>query len=168
MRYVDTEVDRARWRTVLTHRLNSRVQLGVEWNASEREFNPVGSWVASVETDKTPLVLFGLSSDRIGSPEGTMAYFTTIAKTIPGTDVAPYVGLSYSEWKRGLLVPFGLNARLTNEWSAMYLNDGRRSHAMATWSAAEWSVSALWIWLERPGLSISWSPKIPSKAAGNR
>lgn len=160
MRYVDTDVDRARWRNVLTGRLNPRVQLGVEWNPGEQEFNPVGSWVVSPEGAKTPLVLFGLSSDRIGSPEGTMAYFATFAKTIPGTDLAPYVGVSYSEWERGFLLPFGLNARLSPEWSAMFLHDGRRSHAMATWSGAEWSVSALLIWMERPGISISWSPRV--------
>jgi hypothetical protein len=33
--------------------------------------------------------------------------------------------------------------------------DGARSHAMLTRAERWWSLSLLWVWLERPGVSVS-------------
>ena len=82
LRYVDTDVDRARWRSTLNYRLLRTLQIGVEYNLAVSEFNPLATWFLTTESGWRPAAFLGTSSDRIGSPEGEQAYYVTVAKSL--------------------------------------------------------------------------------------
>ena len=154
VRYVDTEIDRPRWRINAAARVTPRLSLGIEYNPVVNEINPTGNWLAHLETDKLPMVSFGTSSDRIGTPEGNQAYFVTFAKGFGR--IAPYVSVNYSEFERGFNFPFGVNIGLHPTWDLLAMHDGRKTHLLLTYKTPNYNVSLMWIWLERPGVSISW------------
>ena len=112
MRWVDTEVDRARWRLTATYRFHRRLQAGVEVNPDVDEVSPLVSLFVVTETTRRPALFLGTSSDRIGSPEGTQSYYATVSKRFGASPFSAYATLNYSEWDRGLNVPFGLEADL--------------------------------------------------------
>lgn len=153
LRYVDTLVPRPRWRVNLAKRVTPRLSLGVEYNPVVGEYSPTGNWIAHVQDHKWPMISFGTSSDRIGTPPGNQAFYVTFARGF-GV-VAPYLSINYSEFERGLNFPFGVNIALHPGWDLLPMHDGRKSHLLLTYKRPEFSVSALWIWLKRPGLSIS-------------
>lgn len=101
------------------------------------------------------MVSLGTSSDRIGTPKGPHAYYATFAKTLPNLPVAPYVSLNYSEHDRQFNFPFGVNVQLAPQWSTMFMNDGRKSHALLTYRQEHVSVSLVWVWFKHPGVSVS-------------
>lgn len=150
---MDTNAKRPRWRTNLAYAATPRLLLGVEYNAAAGEWTPTANWVALLETKSQPQVTFGTSSDRIFSPPHKQAYFVTAAKTVT-PKVAPYMSLSYSEWEDTLLVPFGCSFALDDTWSLLPMSDGRNSHLMLTYSKPGISVSALWVRLRHPGISV--------------
>jgi hypothetical protein len=114
----------------------------------------LANWVASLETAKSPLVTFGTSSDRIFSPPGERAYYATFAKSIPGTRLAPYVGLSWSTWEDTLLFPAGVNIALAPEVDLLPMHDGRNTHLLLTFKTGEANFSVMLIKMERLGLSF--------------
>lgn len=65
-----------------------------------------------------------------------MAYFVSAQKQLGGESgrVAPYVGLSYSEWGREVLVPFGASISLRNNLTLTPMCDGKYGHTTLTWS----------------------------------
>lgn len=129
--------ERPRWRTTLTARVAPRLQVGLEYNpnAPDETLNPVGNYFLQTETDTRPGIIAGFSSDRIGTPSG-MAYFVTAQKQLGGERgrVAPYVGLSYSEWGRELLVPFGASLALSDSVTLLPMCDGKYGHTTLSWS----------------------------------
>jgi hypothetical protein len=101
------------------------------------------------------MVSFGTSSDRIGTPPGPHAYYVTFAKSLPNLKMGPYFSLNYSEFDHGLNVPFGVNYQITPGLTTMFMNDGRKSHLLLTYSKDNWSISPMLIWMKHPGLSVS-------------
>ncbi len=101
------------------------------------------------------MISFGTSSDRIGTPPGPHAYYFTFAKSFPTAKLSPYVSINYSEFDQQLNFPFGVSYGIVPGLSAMYMNDGRKSHVLLTHSQASWSVSAMLIWMKHPGISVS-------------
>lgn len=97
--------------------------------------NPVGNYFLQTETESRPGVVAGFSSDRIGTPSG-MAYFVTAQKQLGGERgrVAPYVGLSYSEWGREALVPFGASLALRDDLTLTPMCDGKYGHTTLTYA----------------------------------
>ncbi|MDI9635660.1 hypothetical protein QPK87_13660 [Kamptonema cortianum] len=156
-RWVDTKIDRPRWRFNLQYRATPRLSLQMEFNPAVQEFFPGANWTVLIETDHQPLVNFGTSSDRIFTPEGNRAYFVTIAKTIPGTRVAPYVGMSYSEFEKGFLFPAGANIQLSENWTVMPMFDGVNGHFLATYSGADWNLTGMLLQGKRFGLSFGFA-----------
>jgi len=154
-RYVDTDLPRPRWRFTGTYRFSSRLQAGLEYNPAAGEVNPIGNFVLFTETATRPGVSLGTSSDRIGTPPGPRAYYATFAKGFPQLGIGPYVSVNYSEFERGLTFSFGVNVRLNDQWNLLPMNDGRRSHLLLTYTKENMSVSLMWIWLQRPGISVS-------------
>lgn len=146
---------RAKWRTTLTQRFTPRLQAGFEWNPNAQEVNLIGNWVASPESERTPMVNFGTSSDRIGTPAGPRAYFVTFAKSIPSAKLGPYFSINYSEFDKGFNFPFGTNYQISPGLTTMFMNDGRKSHLLLTYTKDNWSVTPMLIWMKRPGISIS-------------
>jgi len=132
-----------------------RFQAGLEWNPVAKEAGFIGNWTLSPETERYPMVNLGTSSDRIGTPPGPHAYYLTFAKSFPSAKIGPYVSVNYSEADRRINFPFGVSYQLQPGLSTMFMNDGRKSHVLLTYSRENWSVSAMWIWFKHPGISVS-------------
>lgn len=143
-------IDRATHRTVLMHRFGRDFKAGVEWNAQASEVGVVANWRALAETEKRPALIFGTSSDRIGTPSG-QSYYATLSKSF--SRVAPYAGVSWSGYEERLLYPFGLNVALAKGWSAMLMNDGVHTHLSATYSRRNVSLTVLAV--ERKNLGVT-------------
>jgi len=70
---------------------------GVEVNPLAEDVRPIANWLAVQETENTPGLIFGTSSDRIGTPSG-QAFYGTLSKdleTWTGLPIAPYFGASF-------------------------------------------------------------------------
>jgi len=106
-RYVDTELERPRWRMTLNYQLLKRLQLGLEYNPAASEVSPLFNLFLFTETDIRPALFLGTSSDRIGSPAGKQAYFITAAKRVPYVPLSVYATMNYSEWDEAFNYPFG-------------------------------------------------------------
>lgn len=155
MRYVDTELDRPRWRATLNYRVHPRLQLGVELNPAEDEVGPLLTGFLLTEDTRRPALFVGTSSDRIGSPAGEQSYFLTAAKHHPRYPVSAYVSLNYSEWDDGFNVPFGVEVELGERFSVRPMYDGHRTHLMLNFAGRRYGASLLWVWLERFGIAFS-------------
>jgi len=129
---VDTDLERPRWRLTATYRIHRNAQVGFEYNPVVAEVGPLASLFLLTETDALPALFAGTSSDRIGSPEGTQAYYLTASKLLPGPAVSAYASLNYSEWDEGLNAPFGAEWFVWRGLSARYMYDGERSHVLAS------------------------------------
>ena len=151
---MDTSAERPRWRTTLVRKLTPRLQVGVEGNLAAEEYGPLVNWIAATETERTPLVTLGTSSDRIFSPKGEQAYYLTLAKGLHGTNIAPYAGLSWSTWEDRLLFPVGANVSLAPEWDFLQMYDGRNSHSLVTFKTEKANFTVMLIRMERIGLSV--------------
>lgn len=154
-RWVDTGLDRPRWRLTGNARVAPWLLLGVEANPAAGEIGPLATVLLLAEDERRPAAFLGTSSDRIGSPEDRQAYFLTIAKRLHPTPVAPYVSLNYSEWDAGWNVPFGANVDLGRGLSLTPMYDGRRAHLLAGWTGGRAGAQVVWAWLERAGVSVS-------------
>ena len=139
--------------------INSNLRIGVEYNPGVDEVGFVGNWRAVSETRTRPAVIFGTSSDRIGTPFG-QSYFATVSKSLKrqtGLPIAPYVGLSYSGFENKLLYPYGLNIALGSQWSALYLHDGAHAHLAATYNWKSYGVTLLAVRRRDFGFNLSTS-----------
>ena len=135
-RYLTDQIDRATHRTIVMYQLRSNLKAGVEWNPLADEIGVVANWRAVSESKRRPALIFGTSSDRIGTPEG-QSYYATVSKSLQGDiglPVAPYAGASYSTFENRMLFPFGLNVAIGSRWSAMVMNDGVHTHLSATFA----------------------------------
>ena len=115
VRYIpDGVIDRATLRTTLMYRLSQDLQLGVEYNPLASEVGPLANYRLVRETRHRPALMFGTSSDRIGTPRGH-AYYGTLSKDIQPyvkLPVSLYAGALYGTWDDELIFPFGANVRL--------------------------------------------------------
>lgn len=155
LRYVDTDVERARWRSTANVRLLPMLQVGVEFNPVVEEVGPLATLFLLTETETRPAAFVGTSSDRIGSPKGEQAYFLTASKYLPWLHTSPYVSLNYSEWDEGFNVPFGASVELGYGLSLRPMYDGQRTHLLGSYATDRYSVSLMWVWLERFGAAVS-------------
>jgi hypothetical protein len=153
-RFADTPQDRPRHRLTVDYMPIPRLQVGLEYNLAVRELGFRGTYVLQPETERLPMVHFNTSSDRIGTPPGHQLYSVNFSKAIPGTALAPYASITYSEFERGLVYPFGLNWQIQPEWGLMAMNDGRKSHLLLTYSQPEYFVQLGWIWLKHPSVTV--------------
>ncbi len=126
----------------------------MEYNPSAEEVSPIATWFLLTESERRPAVFLGTSTDRIGTPSG-QAVYATAAKSLGNWSAAPYVTLYYSGWEEELKVPFGVHVDLIHGFSLRPMYDGERTHLTATYSSHRFSVTALYIWLEKPGLAAS-------------
>jgi hypothetical protein len=136
------------------YRVTPRLQVGLEGNIAAEEVGPLLNWIAVPETEEMPLVTFGTSSDRIFSPEGEHAYYMTVAKGLHGTNLSPYVGVSWSTWEDRLLFPAGLNVALAPEWDFLQMYDGRNSHSLLTYKTEAVNYSVMLIKMKHIGFSV--------------
>jgi hypothetical protein len=146
-------IDRATHRTIVMHRITRDVKAGIEWNVRADEVGIVANWRAMGETEKRPALMFGTSSDRIGTPSG-QSYYATVSKSLPNLPVAPYAGVSWSGYERRFLFPFGVNIGLPRGFSAMVINDGVHTHLSATYARPRFSVTALAVERKHFGVTV--------------
>ena len=128
----------------------------MEYNPNAREVGPLVNWMINYESEKWPMVNFGTSSDRIGTPIGPRAYYVTFAKTITSLNIVPYASINYSEFDAGFNFPFGANVFLDKHWVLLPMFDGRKTHLLLTYRGDSFSVSLIWVWLKHPGIGMSW------------
>jgi hypothetical protein len=107
--------------------------------------------LAMRETETRPALMFGTSSDRIGTPSG-QSYFATVSKSF--SRVAPYAGVSWSEYEERFLYPFGLNVAVGKGWSAMVINDGVHTHLSATYARRNLSLTVLAVERKKFGVTL--------------
>jgi hypothetical protein len=153
---VDTRLPRPRWRTTLDFRLSPTLQAGIEINPGAEEVGFRGNWFAVRETPRLPAVVFGTSSDRIGTPSGYQSYFVTFSKQFENLPIAPYISLNYSEFERGMTFPFGVSLSLGREWLLMPMYDGHASHTVLTWSGRSESIGLVLAWNRQFGITFSY------------
>jgi len=155
LRYVDTTVERARWRATASVRPFRRLLVGIEFNIAAEEVNPIATWFLTTEGHKRPAAFLGTSSDRIGSPPGTQAYYVTFAKHAPGLPLSGYISLNWSEWDDGFNIPFGITGWIGENFSIQPMYDGDRAHLTVNYVTGQFGLSLLWVWFEDPGFAVS-------------
>src|SRR5262249_60150973 len=97
-RYVAAPVgiDRPKWRTTPSYRFAPTFQAGIEYKAPVGEIDPIANWYALRETDRSPALILGTSSGRVGTPSGRQAGFLSVAQQLGRLPGAPYFSLHYS------------------------------------------------------------------------
>ncbi|MEZ4649065.1 MAG: hypothetical protein R3E97_09845 [Candidatus Eisenbacteria bacterium] len=153
-RWVDTDVDRARWRSTAMVRVVPSLQIGVEINPAASEVGPLVTWFLLREEHRSPALFLGTSSDRIGTQAGDQAYFLTVSKALPRLPVSANVTLNYSEADESFNVPFGAALFLPYGFNVRPMYDGERTHLLVDYTRSRWSVSVISVWMERLGLSV--------------
>lgn len=133
------------------HRLTPNLKAGIEWNARASEVGLVANWLAVGETERRPALMFGTSSDRIGTPSG-QSYYATISKGFG--NVAPYAGISWSGYEERFVYPFGVNVALPAGWSAMLIHDGVHTHVSATVARRKLSLTLLAVERKHFGVAL--------------
>jgi len=129
-------VDRAKLRTTAAYAFDEDLQVGVEWNPLGEDIGPIANWRALDETENRPALIFGTSSDRIGTPHGRAVY-ATLSKDLEAwthLPIAPYAGVSYGTFDEELVPIGGLLVRWAEHFSTTHLYDGDNLHHIATWT----------------------------------
>ncbi|MBX7224105.1 MAG: hypothetical protein K1Y36_29585 [Blastocatellia bacterium] len=130
------QIPRASLRTTLTYRLFPRLMVGIEYNPRARDVGMLANLVAVTETKKRPALIFGTSSDRIGTPSGR-SFYATVSKDLSNLvklPVAPYVGVAYSQFEHRFLPLAGLNITWNKDFSSLLIFDGVKLHPSLTYS----------------------------------
>lgn len=135
-----------------------RLSIGIEYNPLADEVGPLANLIAVREGVHCPSVMFGVSSDRIGTPDGT-AYFGTVAKdleSVIGWPVAPYAGVSYGTYDDELRVIGGLRARVGRTVAIQAIWDGVNLHPSVEINLpCDQTLSLMWVETEMFGLAYS-------------
>ena len=142
------------------YRWKPRVHFGLEYNPLVGEVHPLLTLIPVTETRNRPAVIFGISSDRIGTPEGTSVYITA-SKDLEhwtGLPIAPYAGLVYGTYEDKLRPMGGLSIRLPKRFNALLQFDGVKLHSGLTYSFNDThSLTFLLIRNNEPGVSYTYS-----------
>lgn len=146
------DVERAQWRNTLMYRVNDDVQVGLEYNPLGEDLGVLANWRLVRESEGTPAVIIGTSSDRIGTPSGR-AYYVTVSKEV-ADGFGLYVGAMYSEFDDRILVPAGASYRFNDNWSFLFAYDGVNGHPMLTYAWDRYNLTFLVVGSKYPGLSF--------------
>ena len=136
VRVIANQIDRAKWRNTLTYRFHPRFTAGIEYNPLAKKVSPLANLVVITETHKRPALIFGTSSDRIGTPSG-QSFYATLSKNLKhhtGLPVAPYVGVAYGTFDDRARAIGGLNINFSERWSSTILFDGVRVHPLLNYT----------------------------------
>ncbi len=154
------QVNRAAVRSTLIYRWHPRVHFGLEYNPKVGEVHPLLTLIPVTETLNRPAVIFGISSDRIGTPRGTSVYLT-VSKDLEywtGLPIAPYVGVVYGSFERRFRAIGGLSLRLHPQVSSFIQFDGVKVHPSLTYSFNDThALSFLLIQGKNPGFTYTFS-----------
>jgi len=156
-RVISNQIDRAKWRNTLTYRVHPRLTAGVEYNPLAGKVSPIANFVALTETHQRPALIFGTSSDRIGTPSG-QSFYATFSKSLKhhtGLPIAPYVGVAYGTFQDRARVIGGLNITVGEHWSSTILFDGVRVHPLLNYTRARHQFGLIMERGRNPGVSYS-------------
>ena len=157
VRVVSNVSDRARWRNTLTYRFHPRFTAGVEYNPLAGKVSPLANIVAMTETSNRPALIFGTSSDRIGTPYG-QSFYATFSKNLrreTGLPIAPYAGVAYGTFEDRFRAIGGLNITFTERLSSTILFDGVRVHPIATYVWGRHQFGVIFERGRNPGVNYS-------------
>ena len=152
-RVIPGQISRAQWRNTLMYKINSDIQVGVEYNPLANDVGPLMNWRVLREGAGQPAIIIGTSSDRIGTPSGR-AFYVTFSKSV-SDGIGLYVGASYSQYEDKVLIPAGASFRLSDDWNALLVFDGVKFHPMVTYSWERYSVTLLLAELKQPGINFT-------------
>ena len=160
MRLLTGQVNRAAVRTTLVYRWKPRIHFGVEYNPKVGEVRPLLTLIPVTETKNRPAIIFGVSSDRIGTPNGT-SFYLTASKDFEGwtgLPVAPYFGVVYGTYEDRFRAIGGLNVRLPKRFTSLIQFDGVKVHPTLTYSFNDsHSLTFLMIRGKKPGMTYTFS-----------
>jgi hypothetical protein len=155
---IPAQIERAQLRFTLSRWMLPWLSLGVEANPEADELGPLVNLVAMLEGPRRPSVMFGVSSDRIGTPDGT-AYFMTVAKDLEslwGWPVGAYVGAAYGTWEDELRPIGGLRARVAPGFAVQAIHDGVNLHpSIELELPGDQTLSVIWVETEMLGIAYS-------------
>ncbi len=153
-------MDRAAVRATLIYRWHPRIHFGVEYNPKVGEVRPLLTLIPVTETQNRPAIIFGVSSDRIGTPSGTSLYLTT-SKDLEhwtGLPIAPYGGIVWGSYEHKFRAIGGLNIRFHPRLSSLIQFDGVKVHPGMTYTFSEaHAVTFLMIRGKSPGMTYTFS-----------
>ena len=147
MRFIPDEIDRAKLRTTLLYLFSDRIRAGIEWNPLAEDASVLVNVHVVREGRNRPAVIFGLSSDRIGTPFGKSLFLTASydLKLGAGLSVAPYIGLAHGTFEDKTRAIAGLNVRLSSSLSALAIFDGVHLHEVLSFERGRHGLSAVFI-----------------------
>ena len=135
------------------YKVNADLQVGVEYNPLADDVGPLLNWRVLREAEGQPAIIVGTSSDRIGTPSGR-AFYVTFSKEV-SQGVGLYVGASYSQYERRILIPAGVSLRHDDHWSSLLVFDGVKFHPMVTYSWDQYSFTLLLAQLKDIGFNFT-------------
>ena len=122
--------------------------------------HPLITIIPVTETLNRPAVIFGISSDRIGTPRGTSVYLTA-SKDLQhwtGLPIAPYGGIVYSSYDHKFRTIGGLNIRFHPKVTSLIQFDGVKVHPSITYSFNDThALTFLMIRGKDPGMTYTFS-----------
>ncbi len=139
------EADRAKLRLTAMYNASSEFQVGVELNPIAPDIGPLANWRAIDETEHRPALIFGTSSDRIGTPHGR-AIYGTLSKDLEGLTglpIAPYAGIAFGTYDDEWVPIGGLVIRWADRVSTTSLYDGENLHHIANYDFDRSSVGLI-------------------------
>ncbi len=147
-------------RSTLIYRWHPRVHFGVEYNPKVGEVRPLLTLIPLTETANRPAIIFGISSDRIGTPSGT-SFYLTASKDLEnwtGLPIAPYGGVVYGTHEDRFRAIGGLSIRLRKNLTSLIQFDGVKVHPTLTYTFNDThSLTFLMIRGTSPGVSYTFS-----------
>jgi hypothetical protein len=157
VRLISHQIDRATWRNTLTYRFHPRFTAGVEYNPLAGKVSPLANLVAVTESHKRPAVIFGTSSDRIGTPYG-QSFYVTLSKNLKHATklpISPYVGVAYGTYEHRARVIGGLSININEQWTSTTLFDGVRVHPLLNYTRGRHQIGVIFERGRHPGVSYS-------------
>ncbi len=157
VRVISHQIDRATWRNTLTYRFHPRFTAGVEYNPLAGKVSPLANLIAVTESHKRPAVIFGTSSDRIGTPYG-QSFYVTLSKNLKHytkLPISPYMGVAYGTYEDRARVIGGLNINFNEHWTSTTLFDGVRVHPLLNYTRGRHQLGVIFERGRHPGVSYS-------------
>ena len=147
-------------RATLIYRFHPRIHFGVEYNPKVGEVRPLLTLIPVTETHNRPAIIFGVSSDRIGTPSGT-SFYLTASKDLEhwtGLPIAPYGGVVYGSYEDKFRAIGGLNIRIKERLTSLIQFDGVKVHPGVTYTVDDaHAFTFLMIRGNRPGVTYTFS-----------
>ena len=157
IRALASQIDRATLRTTLMYQAHPRFSLGAEYNPLVNSVSPLANALGIPETEKWPALIFGTSSDRIGTPHG-QSFYATLSKSLEPQlklPIAPYGGAAYGTFEDRFRPIAGASVELPKNFNALVIYDGVHAHPALSYSYRSHVFTFLLIRGRDPGVSYS-------------